>query len=329
MKSVRLYLSTLLWLLLSSAVIAQGSDTPGKLKVFVSIMPQKYFVERVGGDRVDVNVLVGAGQSPHTYEPTPRQLADLSGARLLFRVGVPFEDILMPKIESAFKGLTVVDTRKGIELIPMESHDENHEAEEAHGHETEREGHAGEETHAGEGRHGQKDEHSHEAGSPDPHIWLDPVRVKIQAQTICDSLSTIDPAGAPIYRRNLKSFQEDLDRLNALIGKALAPIKGKQIFVFHPAYGYFADRYGLEQEAVETGGKEPSAKQLAGLIDKAKRAGVRVIFVQPQLDTKYAATIAEAIGGAVVTLDPLEPDYIRNLEDMAAKVKSALSQRGE
>ncbi len=327
MKPVRLYLSFLLLPLLFSAVFAQGAETSGKVKVFASILPQKYFVERVGGDRVKVDVLVGPGQSPHMYEPTPRRLAELSGARVLFTIGLPFEDVLIPKIKSAFKGLSVVDTRKGIKLRRMESEDENHVAEEAQGHSSESEGHSGERGRAAGDRHDAKDEHGHEAGAPDPHFWLDPERVKIQAQTICDSLITIDPTGAPIYRRNLKSFQEDLDWVDALIAKALAPIRGEQIFVFHPAYGYFADRYGLEQVAVETGGKEPSAKRLARLIDKAKRAGVKVIFVQPQFDTKYASSIAKEIGGAVVSLDPLAPHYIKNLEDMAAKVETALSGR--
>lgn len=329
MRSIRLYMCALLLVLPVSVAIAAGTETPGKLKVSVSILPQKYFVERIGGDRVDVNVLVGPGQSPHTYEPTPRQLADLSGARLLFRIGLPFEDILMPKIESAFKSLKVVDTRKGIKLRVMEEHEAAHEAEEEHGHASDKEKHSGEDTHAGEGRHDPEDEHGHEAGSPDPHFWLDPVQVKTQAQTISDSLSEIDPAGASTYRANLKSLQEDLDRLNAEISSALAPIKGRQIFVFHPAYGYFTDRYGLKQVAVEMGGKEPSAQQLARLVEKAKRDGVRVIFVQPQFTGKYASTLAKEIGGAVVSLDPLAPDYIKNLEDMATKVKSALSAGGQ
>ncbi|MDQ7781977.1 MAG: zinc ABC transporter substrate-binding protein [Desulfomonilaceae bacterium] len=320
----------LLFLLLSPAVAcAEGEEASGKIKVFVSILPQKYFVERIGGDRVDVNVLVGPGQSPHMYDPTPRRLAELSEARVFFRIGVPFEEILMPKIESAFKGLAVVDTSKGIQLREMESHGEEHEAEDAHDRTSKGEGYSGEDAHTGTDRHDAEDGHSHEAGSPDPHIWLDPMRVKIQARTICDSLSMIDPAGAASYRRNLKRFEEDLDRVDALIAKALAPVKGKPIFVFHPAYGYFAERYGLVQTAVETGGKEPGARQLGRLIEKAKRADVKVIFVQPQFDMKYASTIAEAIGGAVVSLDPLAPDYINNLEDMAEKVGSALSRSSE
>lgn len=305
-------------LLLSGTSGAKEDTAP--VEVFVSILPQKYFVERVGGDLVKIAVLVGPGQSPATYEPTPRQMSQLSEAKIFFSIGVPFEVSLLPKIESTFKSLTVIDTRKGVKLRKM-AEEHNHDSEAEHRHEdqhSERSGHRDRHDAAAE------NEHHHEAGTPDPHIWLDPVLVKTQAENICDALSKIDPEHAELYHKNLKDFQNDLDQINAKIAQALAPLKGKVIFVFHPAYGYFADRYGLEQKAVETGGKEPSARQLAALIDKAKRAKVKVIFVQPQFDRKNARVIATAIGGAVVPLDPLSPDYLKNLELMASRVRSAL-----
>ncbi|MEJ2718800.1 MAG: zinc ABC transporter substrate-binding protein [Deltaproteobacteria bacterium] len=295
MKCRLLILSVILIVGLTGTASCLGKESPAKLKAFVSIVPQKYFVERIGGDRVDVSVLVGPGRSPATYEPTPRQMAELSKARVFFRIGVPFENSLIPKIESMFKGLTMVDTRKGIKLRKM------HPDRAGERHET------------------------HAAGARDPHIWLDPILVKTQAKTICDALSKLDPKNAGIYKKNLKRFQDNLDRVHARVGKALAPVKGKELFVFHPAYGYLADRYGLKQVAVETGGKEPSARQLATLIDKAKESGARVIFMQPQFDRRNAETVAKAIGGAVVSLDPLGADYLKNLEEMASKVESALS----
>jgi zinc transport system substrate-binding protein len=302
----------LLW-----TVSCVGKEEPTKAKAFVSILPQKYFVERVGGDLVDVSVLVGPGHSPATYEPTPRQMTELSKATVFFRIGVPFENSLIPKIESMFKGLTMVDTRKGITLRKMDSDrvDERHEADDRHDKGGPRDNQ----------QRAEPEDHRHEAGARDPHTWLDPVLVKMQAKTICDALSKLDPENAGVYEKNLKRFQDDLDQVHARVAKALAPVKGKELFVFHPAYGYLADRYGLKQVAVETGGKEPSARQLATLIDKAKKAGVNVMFMQPQFDRRNAETIAKAIGGAVVSLDPLEIDYIKNLEGMASKVESALS----
>jgi zinc transport system substrate-binding protein len=307
----------ILFLGLIGTALCVGKETPTKLKAFVSILPQKYFTERIGGDLVDVSVLVGPGRSPATYEPTPRQMAELSKARVFFRIGVPFENSLIPKIASMFKDLTMVDTRKGITLRQMDSNhpDEPHEADKQHGKEGPRDN---------QHRAGDKDHH-HGAGAPDPHMWLDPVLVKIQAKTICDALIELDPKNAGTYEKNLKSFEEDLDRVHARVMKALAPVKGKKLFVFHPAYGYFADRYGLKQVAVETGGKEPSARQLASLIDRAKQADAKVIFLQPQFDRRTAETIAKSIGGAVVSLDPLGVDYIKNLEQMASRIESALS----
>ena len=316
----RLYCVTVIFVLLSiTTLFITGAEASQKVKAFVSILPQKYFVERIGGAHVDVDVLVGPGRSPATYEPTPRQMTELSKARVFFRIGVPFEEALVPKIRSMFRDLLIVDSHKGIKLRAMDSEHEDHE------HETPQSDDSHEDA---KGDHeGETDDHQHEAGAPDPHVWLDPILVKELGSNICEALSRIDPTNAADYRKNLKGFQSELDRVNAKITHALAPIKGKEIFVFHPAYGYFADRYGLKQVAVETGGKEPSAKQLKTLIDKARDAGVKVIFVQPQFDTKYAESITKATGGAVVFLDPLAFEYIKNLEEMAIKVESALSRQ--
>ena len=318
MRKLLMFVSAFLLMVVILTGTSNAKEDAAPIKVFVSILPQKYFVERVGGDLVKVSVLVGPGQSPATYEPTPRQMSELSRTKVFFSVGVPFEKPVLPKIESTFKGLTVVNTRKGIKLRRMAgAHDHGHKGEELHG----KESHPGEE-HGSTG----EEEHAHEAGAPDPHTWLDPVLVKTQSKNICDALSKIYPQHADVFGKNLKDFQNDLDQINARIAKVLAPLKGKVVFVFHPAYGYFTDRYGLKQVAVETGGKEPSAKQLANLIDKARHAKVKVIFVQPQFDRKNAQAIAKAIGGAVVSLDPLSADYLKNLDEMATRGRIGAGQ---
>ncbi len=292
---------------------ANAADKPGgKVKAFVSILPIAYFVERVGGPNVEVSVLVGPGQDPHTFEPTPRLMAKLANARLLYKMGFPFEETIIKKIGSTFKNVEVVDLQQGIKVRTLtEEEAEAEEAEHEHGH-----GHG-----HGEAEH---HEHSHEAGEIDQHTWLDPRLAKIQAQTIADTLIRIDSAHKDQYEKNLKDFQADLDTIHEQLTKALAPVKGKSFFVFHPAYGYFGDAYGLKQIPVQIGGKEPTARQLARLIQLAKEDGVRVIFVQPQFSKKSANALAQAIGGAVVPLDDLAPDYLKNLREMAAKLDSAL-----
>lgn len=292
---------------LSVSILAAAEAKPaGKVKVVASILPIAYFVERVGGSHVDVSVLVGPGQDPHTFELTPRFVAKLADARILFKVGFPFEETLIQKAGSTFRNLEVVDIQQGIKLRPLTGAESV--AEEAeHGH-----------------MQGDGHEHRHEVWNMDPHTWLDPQLAKIQARTIADTVIRIDPEHKDEYERNLKSFQADLDAVNDQLTKALAPVKGKSFFVFHPAYGYFGDAYGLKQVPVQTAGKEPTAKQLARLMDLAVKNEVKVIFVQPQFSKKSAEALAEAIGGAVVSLDDLAPDYLKNLQEMAEKLDSAL-----
>jgi len=314
--------ATLIVLLLAALWVvspAIAADKPGdKVNVFVGINPVAYFVERVGGSNVEVGVLVGPGQDPHTFELTPRVVAKLAKARVLFQMGFPFEETLIKKAGSTFKNLEVVDLQQGIKLRPMteeelEAEEAAHEAEHEHGH-----GHG----------HGEAEEHEHhhEAGEMDLHTWLDPQLAKIQAKTIADTLIRIDPSHKEKYEQNLKDFQSDLDALHEQLTGALAPVKGKGFFVFHPALGYFGEAYGLKQIPVEIGGKEPTARQLARLIELAKEDGVRIIFVEPQFPKKSAETLAKSIGGAVVFIDAHGAhDYLWTLRDIATKLESALS----
>ena len=279
---------------------AAGTSPPGAapaagggLSVFVSILPQAYFVERIGAERLSVEVMVKPGQDPHTFEPTPQQMARLAEAAAFFRIGAEFENSLIPRIESTMEGLVVVDCRKDIRLRQMDAH-------EAEGHE-------------GVGYEGT-----------DPHIWLSVRNAVRIAGTMHEALVRLDPAGKEIYDRGYHGLVEDLEALDRRIAEILAPVEGKPFFVFHPSFGYFADDYGLEQIAVQTGGAEPSARQLARLIEEARSSEVRVIFVQPQFSRKSAEAIAAEIDGAVVPIDPLARDYIENLEKMARAVEEGL-----
>lgn len=264
-----------------------------KIPVFVSILPQAFFVEQIGGERVTVDVLVLPGQSPATYAPTPKQMAKLARAKVFFRTGVAFENGFMPKIQNSMDNLLIVDFREGLDLETMESH-----------------------------QHADIHHHDNEL---DPHIWLDPMLVKQQAVIIRDTLTRLDPAGKILYHKNFVTFSKELDRLHAKLSQALIPVKGKTFFVFHPAFGYFAKAYGLKQVAVETGGKKPSGRHLARLIESARAKDVRVIFVQPQFSRKSAETIARAIDGMVVAIDPVAKDYFSNMEKIAREVGLGLT----
>lgn len=272
------------------------------LRVYVSIPPQRYFVKRIGGANVDIGVLLSPGRSPHTFEPTPKQMVDLASARVFFRVGVPFEKQVAKKIEATLRDLVVVDTSRGIERLPAFASSD-------HGH-----------------GHGDGDATSHEHGQQDQHTWMSPRLVKIQGRTICDELSRLDPAHAAEYEANLAAFVEELDHLDADLADALAPLRGRAFLVYHPAYGYFAEAYGLRQVAIESFGKQPTAKQLADVIRQAVADDIKLIFVQPQFARGPALAVAEQIGAKVVDVDPLAEDYLENLRDFASKIRDALGE---
>lgn len=280
-----------------------GEDAAGahRLRATVSILPQSYFVKRLAGERVAVNVLVGPGASPATYQPTPRQVAALEQSAVYFRIGVPFENALVPKLQAALPALNIVDTRLGITLRVMDEADGHSEAADMHG------------------GHGMKD----------PHVWLDPLLVKVQARTICDELKRLDAANALEYERNLAAFHADLDALHERLEALLAPYRGREFYVYHPAFGYFAGRYGLKQTAVEVGGKEPSARHLERLTSHARGAGVRVIFVQREFPVRPAAELARATGAALETLETLAEDYLSSMETLASRLAAAFAASGE
>ncbi len=278
-----------------------------KLTVFVSILPQKYFVEQIAKDLADVTVMVQPGASPATYEPKPGQMTALSKAALYFAIGVPFEDSWLARISSANPGLTVIHTDRDIEKIPMAHHD--HSIEEHHNQEAE-----GRDEH--EGNH-------HDDQGLDPHIWLSPELVKIQAEVIFTALKTIDPSHQSVYETNYNDFSRRLEILDKDLHDLFKNRKGFRFMVFHPSWGYFAKNYDLVQVPIEIEGKNPKPAQLKELIKDARKSNISVIFVQPQFSTRNAKLIAREINGRVIFADPLSPDWMTNMKDVAQKFMEA------
>ena len=295
---------------IAAVIIAAAAGPPahasagegGRIKAFVSILPQECLVERIGGDHVEVRVLVGEGQDPHTFEPMPAQMAALADSDVYFTIGVPFETALLTRIRSLFPHLRIADTIRGVALRYFTDE-----------HETV--------------AHDLPGAHAHRVRAPDPHTWLDPGRVKIMAGNIALSLKALDPEHGDVFERNLERLLQDLDRADARIARILEPLKGRRIYVFHPAFGYFCEAYGLEQMVLEADGKEPGAKQLAKLIEKARNERVKVVFVQSQFSEKAARAIAESIGGVVVPINPLPRDYLPDIVSLAEDIQGALLKR--
>lgn len=279
------------------------------LRVFVSVLPLKTFVEKVGGEHVQVQAMVGPGFNPHTYDPTPHQVASLSNAALYVRAGVPFEDAWMERIRSANPGMQVLDARAGIEPRgPGESGPDQGVPRTGHGVDASR------------------DHKQRENRNSDPHIWTSPRLVRQMAGKIRDKLAELDPGNRRDYARNHKAFAAELEALDSEIKTLLADASDRKIMVFHPAWGYFADTYGLIQIPIQNEGKEPGPRALTALIEQANRERVKIIFVQPQFSQKSARQVARAIGGRVVAIDPLSPDYAGNLRKVARQIAEAVRQ---
>lgn len=283
------------------ARLGLAADT---LPVYVSIVPQKYLVQQIGRERVDVRIMVQPGASPATYEPKPAQMAALSNTRIYFAIGVPFENVWLSKIAAANPAMTVVRSDAGIEKLAMAAHHDFDAAESRHGHQ----GH---------------DDHPGEEGL-DPHIWLSPPLVKIQVKNMMAALQRIDPAHSAAYEANGRNFMDQIDRLDAELKQIFAGKAHLRFMVFHPAWGYFASAYGLQQVPIEIEGKDPKPAQLKALIEHARGSGIKVIFVQPQFSTKSAALVAREIGGQVAFADPLAADWMANLRGVAEKFRAAL-----
>lgn len=286
-----------------TATAPQASYAAPKLNVAVSILPQKYLVERIGGQRVAVTVMVGPGAEPETYEPKPEQLVALSEAVAYFSIGLPFERVWMDRIVGANNTMTIIDTTEGIERLPM----------------------ATDHQHRGEGSPSGQEGSSVDENL-DPHIWLSPTLVKVQTQIVQEALAALDPGRAAEYQANLAGLFSDIDALDAEIRQTLAGVGTRKFIVFHPAWGYFARDYGLEMIPIELGGQEPSAQELAGLVTEAKAEGIRVIFASPAFSTRTAETIAKEIDGSVLLIDPLALDWLQNLRQVAETFAQVLSE---
>jgi zinc transport system substrate-binding protein len=280
-------------------LICQNAYSENNVSVFVSILPQQYFVQQIGKDLVDIHVMVEPGASPHTYEPKPQQMVALAKASIYFAIGVPFEKAWLKRITSSNPDLTIVHTDRNIQKIPMASHHHHHESEHNH-------------------------HHHHHDSLLDPHIWLSPPLVKIQAQTILEALQEVDPDHSSVYERNYHEFIAKIDNLHADIEKALSDYTGTSFMVFHPSWGYFAKTYGLNQVPIEVEGKSPKPAQLMELIQHAKKHDIKVVFVQPQFSAQSAEVITREIGGKVVFIDPLALSWEENLREVTSIFKEVL-----
>jgi len=260
-----------------------GASPP--LAVSVSLPPQVWLVESIGGSRVTVKALVSPGDSEETYAPTDAQVTTTLRSAIFFRIGASFEEAPWFRALAASR-LEIVDLRSGVEMLAM----------------TDGAGHG----HGGESAH-----------ETDPHVWTSPRRLATQARTIAATLATRDPAGRDLYERRLGDTVRELEHLDDELQSILSPHRGRAFFVFHPTWGYLASDYGLRQIAIEVEGKAPSDRDLTRLLALARMERPRALLVEPTVSGSGAAAVADAIGARVVRVDSLAPDVPQNLRRFA------------
>jgi zinc transport system substrate-binding protein len=262
--------------------------------ITVSILPQKYLVERIAGSNFRINVLVPPGSSAETYEPTPLQMQDISKSVLYFRIGyMEFENTLIRNIQAQNKGLNFVNTADGNELIAADIVD-----------------------------HG---DHVHMYGV-DPHVWLSIPEVKIQLKNITGAIIGIDPENADFYTNNYNLFKAELNELHDSLQEKFNSGKRKSFLIFHPALGYFARDYGLSQISIEMEGKSPTAANMRRVIDHAREEDINDVFIQMEFERESAHAVARELGGKVIEINPLAENWLENFKDMADVIYQTLNK---
>jgi zinc transport system substrate-binding protein len=275
----------------------QKKGSGGMETITVSIIPQKYFVEKIAGDLFEINVMIPPGASPATYDPTPGQMAALAGSVMYFKIGhIEFEKTWMDKITRDYPHLKVIDTSTGIEFIEDSTH--------AHTH-----------------------SHHHDQGWIEPHIWMSPQNVIIIAKSIYEALSEYDSKNSEIYFNNYTDFVQKVEKLHVEIANKVDDLKSKSFIIYHPALTYFARDFGLNQIAVEVDGKDPSPQQMKKMIDKARAENIKLIFVQKQFDKTKAEVISQEIDGKIIQIDPLAYNWDQQLMEITNKLLEHLKQR--
>jgi len=264
-----------------------GAQKPKNKILFVSILPLKYFTDKIAGDIYKVEVTVPPGAGPETYSPTPKQMMMLGEASAYFSIGyLGFEQTWLENFKSTNPNLQVFVTSKRVELIKDE------------------------------GQHG---DHSHLQGV-DPHIWSSPKTARLIAQNIFEGMMQIDPANGDTYQKNLSILLSEIEKVDSTVTKLLLKASSKKFIIFHPALGYFARDYGLEQLSIEFEGKVPSPRHLQSVIETAKSENIKFVLIQKEFDKENAEIIAKETGSKIIQIDPLDYNWPEQMITIAEKL---------
>ena len=258
-----------------------ANNSNGKIGVVVSIGPEVQWVNAVGGDKVNVTLMVPPDDDPHTYEPLPGQLKQVSNAKMYAEIGSPleFETNYMGKIEAANPNLLIVNCSQGITLMPNTA--------------------------------------ENESVTMDPHDWVDPKDAEVMVNNIYLGLVKVDPSDQAYFEKNRDNYEAQLETLDNYTAQTLKDKKGTDILIFHPAFGYYAKDYNLTQIAVMINDEEPSPQRIALLLNTAKVDNITVMYNEPQYDPSYMQSIASQVNGKVLTVNDLDENYLQNMRNVA------------
>ncbi|MGI6073987.1 MAG: metal ABC transporter solute-binding protein, Zn/Mn family [Fermentimonas sp.] len=272
-----------------------GADSRGDSDVevlSVTIEPQRYFLEKIVGNKFQVRTLVPSGASPEMYEPAPSTMVDLSKSKLYFIIGdLGFEKAWGKKLKELNDNVGIVDCSEGLSLL-----------EDIHDHD-----------------HGENVQHEH--GTLDPHIWTSPVAAKVIAQNMYHAMLRLDPDNSDYYEENYESLVSFIEETDNNIQKILEESNGRSFIIYHPALGYFADQYSLTQYSIEFEGKNPSPAQMKRLLDMAKKENIKTVFVQKGFDKKNGKVVAQETGASVHEIDPLSYEWSGELIRIAKLIR--------
>ena len=288
-------IARLLFLLVVIPAVVFANDE--HITVAVSLQPYATLVKMIGGTRVNVVTLLPPGADPHNYEPKPAVIKAFSLAQVYFTDGSGLDKVWLPRFLSANKKVKVHNVSRGIEWIELGQDEHEEHAEHDHHHD----------------------------GDIDPHIWTSPARMKLIAVNIYEALKNMDPDHLAYYTGRYQRLQESLRAADRKLSAAVLglPKESRSFIVFHPTYGYLAKDYSLKQYAIEVNGKEPKPKDLAKLIQFGRKNKVKVVYVQPQFSKRAASTIAKELGAVIVETDPLDADFLGNVQTFVDGLKEA------
>jgi zinc transport system substrate-binding protein len=269
-------------------VSCQTTKKPPEKMVFASILPLQYFADQITGDLYTSDVMVPPGVGPETYNPTPRQMSEMAKASAFFANGyLGFEEAFVEKFKSNNPNMLFVNTSNGVPLIHAEGHN-----------------------------HG---DHAHEKGV-DPHTWSTPAGARIIARNIYDGMVKIDPANQALFKNNLDQLIARIDSVDNAVKSILDSIPSRKFMVFHPALGYFAQEYNLEQLSIEFEGKVPTPRHIQNIVLEAKEHSIRNILIQKEFDVENADIIANETGSKVIQINPLAYDWPNEMISLAHKM---------